>query len=145
MSAVVLSNLAENEDLQEKIRKVRDTLKEYGVEVAVTSVGAGVVLMGLYGSALVANALILAVTTTTGIILIAYKLPRAMQKALVKHGLFTDMAAAVGTYYVLGASVTSLMAAAFVGVFTSVILWVAKPVFEEEAEKQSVLVSIEEA
>jgi hypothetical protein len=145
MGTAILSGLSDNSELQENVKKIRETLKEYGVEVAVTSVGAGVVLMGLYGSALVANALILAVTTTTGIILIAYKLPRSMQKALVKHGLLTDMTAALGTYYILGASVTSLMAAAFVGVFTSMILWVAKPVFEEEAEKQSVLVSIEEA
>lgn len=96
------------------------------------------VLLFAYGSALVANAILLAVLTTAGFVITAAKLPRAIMRWLVEHDLIADVVAAIGTYLLLGQTVTSLLAAAIVGIMTDILLWTAKPFILKE-DREAVL------
>ena len=72
------------------------------------------------------NALILATMSITACILIYKKLPRKIRKVLEKHTLLSDAIALALTYALLGGTLTALLAAAMVGVFTSILLEIAK-------------------
>lgn len=109
-----------------------NAMHEHGIEVAITGVTATGVVLLLWGSALVVNATILAVTTTVGFVLLASKLPRPIQKTLVKYGFITDFVAAYGTYCILGGTATALLAASMVGIFTSLLIWALKPLILED-------------
>jgi hypothetical protein len=126
-----------------EVKQLRKVLRKYGAEISFSAAGTGLILLTLYGSVIVANAALLAVVTTTGILLVSLKLPKQIQKALVKHGLWTDAAAAIGTYTLLGKSVTSLLAAGFVGCMVSALIWVVKPYVVDEEDDDCVQISIE--
>ena len=121
------------------IKKIKEYIEKHGIEVLTVSTSATLILMAFYGSAIAANAAILAVVTTAGILFFAIKLPAHIQKFLVKHELITDTAAGVLTYWMLGKTVTSLLASGLVGITTSIIIWTVKPLFQD----QEVTVSIE--
>ena|SRR3990167_2652593 len=114
------------------IKKIKEYIEKHGIEVLTVSTSATLILMVFYGSAIAANAAILAVVTTAGILFFAIKLPTHIQKFLVKHALITDTAAGILTYWMLGKTVTSLLAAGLVGITTSVLIWTVKPLFFQE-------------
>lgn len=102
---------------------VMNILHDSTAEVVILASGAGLLALAVWGHPLVANAVILAVTTTAGLIFILKKLPTKIKTTLIKLGFFSDVMAAVGTYYILGQSVTSLLAAGFVGIMVSMLIW----------------------
>jgi len=105
----------------------------------IAGIGSGTVLLLIFGSALVSNAVILAVATTAGLLFITSKLPHRIKQFLVKHSLITDMSAATATYLILGKNVTSLLAAGFVGCLTSTTLWGLKPLLLKKKKARIVL------
>ncbi len=107
--------------------------------IAVIGAGGSTVLLAIYGSAIVSNAAILALTTTAGLSFIARKLPKRVQRTLVRHSFMTDASAATATYFVLGKTVTSLLAAGIVGCLTSAIIWAARPYVLDEDEEEFVI------
>jgi len=131
---------------RDSLKQLATLVKDRSIEVAVVGISGGTVLLALYGSALVSNAVILAVTTTAGLMFLASKLPKKAQKALVKHSFVTDVTAAVGTYYILGKTVTSLLAAGLVGCMCSMIIWAARPFLlegEEEGDRPELVLELE--
>jgi hypothetical protein len=64
----------------------------------------------------------LAVLTCAGFWLIYVKLPQRIKNFMVKHSLFTDMVACFLTYALFGGTLTALFAAAFTGIFISILL-----------------------
>jgi hypothetical protein len=64
----------------------------------------------------------LAVITSTGFYVIYTKLPSWIKGWMLKHSLITDVVACVFTYALFGGTVTALFAAAFVGLFVSMLL-----------------------
>lgn len=64
----------------------------------------------------------LAVITSGGFYIIYTKLPAWCKRWMVKHSLLTDIVACVFTYALFGGTVTALFAAAFVGLFVSMLL-----------------------
>ena len=74
---------------------------------------------------MLSNAFALALVTTGGCYAIYSKLPRKVRRFIQKYGLLADMTALVGTYMLLGGTLTALMAGALVGLFTSALLHIA--------------------
>jgi hypothetical protein len=72
------------------------------------------------------DALLLASLTTAGFMFVYKKLPRGVRKFLEKHALLTDAVALLLTYGLLGGTLTALMAGALVGIFTSIMLYIAE-------------------
>jgi len=72
------------------------------------------------------DALVLASLTTAGFMLVYRKLPRGVRKFLEKHSLLTDAVALLLTYALLGGTLTALVAGALVGIFTSIMLYIAE-------------------
>lgn len=64
----------------------------------------------------------LAVLTVSGFYMIYLKLPASIQAFMQKHALLTDITACVLTYALFGGTIVSLFAAAFVGLFVSILL-----------------------
>lgn len=102
---------------KEEVRRILDDNK---ADIAVVTLITGCTVMGIWGSPLVSNAIILAVATTTGLVFLIKKLPGRIQAFLVRMGFFSDVIAAVLTYWMLGKTLTAMLAAAFVGIFISV-------------------------
>lgn len=75
-------------------------------------------ILFLYGTALIANGVLLGLLTFLGLLAIALRMPKfaAMAK---KYPLCSEMGAAGLTYAFLGGSVTGLIAAAVVGLGVS--------------------------
>lgn len=57
--------------------------------------------------------------------LVYQKLPARVKRFLEKHALLTDALALYATYILLGGGITALFAAAWAGILTSVLLYVA--------------------
>ena len=66
--------------------------------------------------------LTLATLTAVGFWFIFRKLPRKVRRFLQKHALFTDGTACILTYLLFGGTLTALFAAAWMGIFVSIIL-----------------------
>ena len=71
------------------------------------------------------NAFTLAVISMTAFGILFNKLPAKVKKFLKKHSLLTDATSLLLTYMLLGGTLTALMAAAMVGVMTSLLLYIA--------------------
>lgn len=67
----------------------------------------------------------LAVITATGFYLIYHKLPESIRRFMQKHVLLTDALACTLTYMLFGGTLVALFAAAFMGIFTSLMLALA--------------------
>jgi len=124
-------------------KRLKKSFSDHNLSIGVIAVSGGIITLGVFGSALVANAVILAITSTTGFVFLASKLPRSVQKTLVRYGLLTDILAATATYILFGSTVTALLAASLVGIMTSVIIWTATPYLLEDNHTQSVRIQIE--
>ena len=74
---------------------------------------------------MIGNALSLAIVSVIGGVFIFNKLPSKIKKLLIKYGLFTDLACAIGIYILFQGTVTALFAAGFVGIIISAILHIA--------------------
>jgi hypothetical protein len=64
----------------------------------------------------------LAAITGLGFYFLFVKLPKRVQKFLLRHPLLTDAVACVGTWMILGGSLTAIFAAAWMALITSVML-----------------------
>ncbi len=71
------------------------------------------------------NAITLAVLTTAGFWAIYKKMPPNIRSWVTKHSIIMDILAMLITYWVLGGTVTALIAGALVNIFISVMLHVA--------------------
>jgi hypothetical protein len=71
------------------------------------------------------DALVLSAFSTLGFILTYQKLPKTVQRFLVRHGVFTDIVTFGLTYVTLGSSLTALTAGAMVAIFTSMLIHIA--------------------
>jgi len=71
------------------------------------------------------TAVSLALLTTTSFYIVYSKLPRKIRRFLEKYHLATDVAALVGTYLLLGQTLTALIAGALVCLLTSALLHIA--------------------
>ena len=96
--------------------------------VTLGSIGA----LALMGPAVVVIAGILAIFTLIAIATLFIKIPTYVRRIMVKHDLATDAALTVGTYVILGGTLTALIAAGMVGALISSILMIIKGVAEEE-------------
>ena len=67
----------------------------------------------------------LAVLSATGFYLIYRKLPGVLRRFAQKHILITDTVAIILTYMLLDGTLTALFAAAFMGIFVSILLALA--------------------
>ena len=74
---------------------------------------------------MISNAIALAILTTAGCIIVYQKLPRKVRKMIEKYSLMTDLIALIAVYYLLGGTLTALMAGAMCGLFVSVLLHIA--------------------
>ena len=73
---------------------------------------------------MLSDALVLALLSTIGFIMLYKKLPRKVRKFLEKHALFTDFLTFILTYITLGSTLTALTAGAMVAIMTSCIIHV---------------------
>ena len=67
----------------------------------------------------------LAVITATGFYMVYRKLPTSIREFMQRHVLLTDVVACLLTYMLFGGTLVALFAAAFMGLFTSVLLAMA--------------------
>lgn len=74
---------------------------------------------------MLSTAIALAVVTTGSVFIIYDKLPKRVKKFIVKHSLMSDILAFIAVYFILGGTLTALLAAAIMGVFISIMLHVA--------------------
>ena len=74
---------------------------------------------------MLSNAFSLAIATTAGFWIVYKKLPNKVKAQIIRFGLIADLVALIGTYLLLGGTLTALMSGALVGLFTSVLLHVA--------------------
>ena len=74
---------------------------------------------------ILSNAIALALLTTAGCIVVYRKLPRKVRRIIEKYSLVTDLVCLITVYYILGGTLTALVAGALVGLFVSVLLHVA--------------------
>ena len=75
-------------------------------------------ILFLYGSALIANGVLLGMLTFLGLLAIAFRIPK-LKSLVEKAPLACEVGAAGFTYWFLGGSVTGLIAAAVVGLGVS--------------------------
>ena len=75
-------------------------------------------ILFLYGTALIANGVLLGLLTFLGLLAIALRIPK-LAKMVKKFPLCSEIGAAGFTYAFLGGSVTGLIAAAVVGLGVS--------------------------
>jgi hypothetical protein len=71
---------------------------------------------------LIVDALVLATATGTGAWLIYNQLPLSMKNWLMNHRLFTRIICALGTYTLLGGTLTALFSAAFLDIMVGTLL-----------------------
>jgi hypothetical protein len=71
---------------------------------------------------MLSDALVLAILSTIGLIMLYKKLPRKIRKFLEKHAVFTDFLTFILTYITLGSTLTALTAGAMVAIMTSCII-----------------------
>ena len=69
------------------------------------------------------TAVILALLTTAGFLVIYARLPPGIKKIIKKYPLITDAFALLGIYVLLGGTLTALLAAAISGLIISVLLY----------------------
>lgn len=72
------------------------------------------------------NAVALAILTTTGWVMLYCKLPKGVKKFLLKHHLLTDAGCLLLTYYVLGGTLTALIASAICDIMISALIHMAR-------------------
>ncbi len=73
---------------------------------------------------MLSDALVLAILSTIGLMMLFAKLPRKIRKFLENHGIFTDFLTFILTYISLGSTLTALTAGAMVAIFTSIVIHV---------------------
>lgn len=71
------------------------------------------------------DGLVLGSLTVGGFYLVYRKLPPKVRAFMEKHALLTDAVALYGTYILMGGGVTALFAAAWAGILTSIMLYIA--------------------
>lgn len=71
---------------------------------------------------MLSTGLALGIVSCAGVYLIWKKLPARVRSWAHNHPLFTDAIAFVGVYWVLGGTLTALIASAFAGIFISAYL-----------------------
>jgi len=74
---------------------------------------------------MLSSALSLAILTTVGCLVVYSKLPRKVRRFMEKHSLLTDLIALFAVYYLLGGTLTALMAGALCGLFVSILLHIS--------------------
>ncbi len=74
---------------------------------------------------MISNAVALAILTTIGCVIVFKKLPRRIRRIITKYSLLTDLLTLIGTYLILGGTLTALFAAAICGIFVSGLLYIA--------------------
>lgn len=116
-------------------------LKDNATKIMVVGSIGGTIIIILYGSAILANAVVLAAITVTSGAFLFSKLPQEAKKWLLRHGVFADIIAAGITYVMLGKTITALLAAGIVGGLTSLLLWMAKPLVLNE--KKDIVIEFE--
>lgn len=77
------------------------------------------------------NAIVLAIVTFVGMMLIYMKLPNFIKKIMLKGDILTDIGCAALTYTFLGGTATAIIAAGLVGIMTSMSLaYVKSPQYQ---------------
>jgi len=77
------------------------------------------------------NAIVLAVVTFIGMMLIYIKLPNFVKKIMLKGDILTDLGCAALTYTFLGGTATAIIAAGLVGIMVSMSLaYVKSPQYQ---------------
>lgn len=74
---------------------------------------------------MLSDALVLAILSTIGLIMLYAKLPRKVRRFLEKHAVLTDFVTFILTYLSLGSTLTALTAGAMVAIFTSCIIHIS--------------------
>lgn len=97
---------------------LKATLTKHRRKIIVTITLGSIVLFLVFGSAMLVNAVILGSLTTLGLMLTYIKMPAKFKEFVERHKLLVDIAAAIMTYLTFGSTVTSLIAAAIVGLLT---------------------------
>lgn len=93
---------------------------------------------------MIIEALVLATITGVGGYYLYRKLPKVIQRFLLRHPLLTDLTAAIITYSLLGQTILALLAAGFIGLVVSILLALlsnpkSAAAIEKIAEKLSAL------
>ena len=71
---------------------------------------------------MLSDAMVLAILSTIGLLMLFKKLPRKIRKFLEKHAVFTDFLTFILTYLTLGSTLTALTAGCMVAIFTSMLI-----------------------
>lgn len=75
---------------------------------------------------MLSNSIALACLVTAGITLLYQKLPRKVRRVILKFGLLSDLIAFVATFYLLGGTITAMIAGSLVGIFVSVFIYIGQ-------------------
>lgn len=85
------------------------------------------------------NAIVLAIVTYIGMVLIFIKLPNFMRKLMLKGDLITDIGCCALTYTFLGGTATAIIAAGLVGIMVSMSLaYVKSPQYQNNTNNINV-------
>lgn len=85
------------------------------------------------------NAIVLAIVTFVGMVLIYVKLPRFVKKIMLKGDILTDIGCAALTYTFLGGTATAIIAAGLVGIMVSMSLaYVKSPQYQNNTNNINV-------
>ena len=74
---------------------------------------------------MLSTAVALSTLTTAGVFIIYSKLPKRIRRLIEKHSLLSDLVALVGVYFLLGGTLTALLAASMTGLIVSAMLHIA--------------------
>lgn len=99
--------------------RAKKTFQTQGKKVVITFVLGGTALMLVLGSGLVINAVILGGVTMTGLVLLYYRMPKAVQQFIQRWNIVLDIAVGILTYFILGHTATAVLAAGLVSIMTS--------------------------
>lgn len=82
------------------------------------------------------EATVLGAASTAGFGLTWTRIPEQIKQFCIEHPLLTDIVATALTYELLGGTLVALLAAGFVSVFLSVVLYLANFRMKRKSEKQ---------